>query len=59
MAIFVEVDEDGEVHETEEELYPKYEEEEGELCPDCLHPMRPEHAHYRCPNCGYRDSCCF
>jgi hypothetical protein len=28
-------------------------------CPTCLIAMRPEHAHYRCPQCGYRDSCCF
>jgi rubrerythrin len=28
-------------------------------CPSCGSEMRPEHAHYRCPACGYRDSCCF
>jgi len=28
-------------------------------CPTCNTPMRPEHAHYKCPRCGYRDSCCF
>ena len=28
------------------------------LCPHCYFPMRPEHAHYRCHNCGERDSCC-
>jgi Zn finger protein HypA/HybF involved in hydrogenase expression len=28
-------------------------------CPSCNTEMRPEHAHYRCPACGYRDSCCF
>jgi hypothetical protein len=28
-------------------------------CPTCQISMRPEHAHYRCPQCGYRDSCCF
>jgi hypothetical protein len=28
-------------------------------CPTCQIPMRPEHAHYRCAQCGYRDSCCF
>jgi hypothetical protein len=28
-------------------------------CPTCNIEMRPEHAHYRCPTCGYRDSCCF
>lgn len=28
-------------------------------CPSCGTEMRPEHAHYRCPACGYRDSCCF
>jgi len=27
-------------------------------CPNCDLPMRPEHAHYRCDRCGYRDSCC-
>lgn len=29
------------------------------LCPVCGIEMHPEHAHYRCPQCGYRDSCCF
>ena len=28
-------------------------------CPSCNTQMQPEHAHYRCPACGYRDSCCF
>ncbi|HEY1556663.1 MAG TPA: hypothetical protein VGF94_17630 [Kofleriaceae bacterium] len=28
-------------------------------CPSCGGQMQPEHAHYRCPTCGYRDSCCF
>ena len=28
-------------------------------CPTCLVEMMPEHAHYKCPRCGYRDSCCF
>lgn len=28
-------------------------------CPNCNTEMQPEHAHYRCPACGYRDSCCF
>lgn len=28
-------------------------------CPQCDSKMEPEHAHYRCPKCGYRDSCCF
>ncbi len=28
-------------------------------CPTCATLMEPEHAHYRCPRCGYRDSCCF
>jgi hypothetical protein len=28
-------------------------------CPSCNVLMQPEHAHYRCPTCGYRDSCCF
>jgi exosome complex RNA-binding protein Csl4 len=27
-------------------------------CPHCEGEMRPEHAHYRCENCGWRDSCC-
>lgn len=29
------------------------------VCPSCNTQMQPEHAHYRCPACGYRDSCCF
>jgi ribosomal protein S27AE len=28
-------------------------------CPNCNSQMQPEHAHYRCGACGYRDSCCF
>lgn len=28
-------------------------------CPQCGTMMEPEHAHYRCKKCGYRDSCCF
>jgi hypothetical protein len=28
-------------------------------CPVCNTLMQPEHAHYRCATCGYRDSCCF
>ncbi|MDB4959576.1 MAG: hypothetical protein JWO36_7145 [Myxococcales bacterium] len=28
-------------------------------CPSCSTLMQPEHAHYKCGNCGYRDSCCF
>lgn len=28
-------------------------------CPTCGTLMQPEHAHYRCQTCGYRDSCCF
>ena len=27
-------------------------------CPTCGTEMQPEHAHYRCVRCGYRDSCC-
>jgi rubrerythrin len=28
------------------------------MCWQCGTPMREEHAHYRCPACGWRDSCC-
>jgi hypothetical protein len=28
-------------------------------CPNCSTEMQPEHAHYKCAACGYRDSCCF
>lgn len=27
-------------------------------CLACGAEMAPEHAHYRCPRCGWRDSCC-
>ncbi|MDE0804449.1 MAG: hypothetical protein OSA99_14145 [Acidimicrobiales bacterium] len=27
-------------------------------CPHCAGAMRPEHAHFRCGQCGWRDSCC-
>ncbi|MDH3682982.1 MAG: hypothetical protein OEV40_23890 [Acidimicrobiia bacterium] len=29
-----------------------------DACPHCDAPMAPEHAHYRCTGCGWRDSCC-
>ncbi len=28
------------------------------ICMQCGAQMREEHAHYRCPECGWRDSCC-
>jgi hypothetical protein len=27
-------------------------------CPLCGGAMTPEHAHFRCGGCGWRDSCC-
>lgn len=27
-------------------------------CPHCGRAMAPEHAHFRCSGCGWRDSCC-
>ncbi len=27
-------------------------------CPHCGGALAPEHAHYRCGACGWRDSCC-
>lgn len=27
-------------------------------CPHCGGELLPEHAHYRCRGCGWRDSCC-
>ena len=27
-------------------------------CPLCGAGMAPEHAHFRCADCGWRDSCC-
>ncbi|MFM7525734.1 MAG: hypothetical protein ACKO48_04355 [Actinomycetota bacterium] len=27
-------------------------------CPQCGHALHPEHAHYKCAGCGWRDSCC-
>jgi hypothetical protein len=27
-------------------------------CPLCGGDLVPEHAHFRCPGCGWRDSCC-
>lgn len=29
-----------------------------ECCPMCGSDMAPEHAHFRCTSCGWRDSCC-
>jgi hypothetical protein len=28
------------------------------ICLNCGAQMQPEHAHYRCLVCGWRDSCC-
>jgi hypothetical protein len=28
------------------------------VCLACGEQMHEEHAHYRCPACGWRDSCC-
>ncbi len=30
----------------------------SEMCIWCGEFMKPEHAHYRCHNCGQRDACC-
>ena len=27
-------------------------------CPHCGGELKPEHAHFRCAGCGWRDSCC-
>ncbi|HEX3795302.1 MAG TPA: hypothetical protein VHV57_12455 [Acidimicrobiales bacterium] len=27
-------------------------------CPHCAGQLFPEHAHFRCRSCGWRDSCC-
>lgn len=27
-------------------------------CPLCSGPLTPEHAHFKCKACGFRDSCC-
>jgi hypothetical protein len=32
--------------------------DEATICPNCGQQMKPEHAHYRCAYCGYRDTCC-
>ena len=29
------------------------------MCPTCNIKLVPEHAHMKCPQCHYRDSCCF
>ena len=29
-----------------------------DCCPLCGAEMAPEHAHFRCTGCGWRDSCC-
>jgi hypothetical protein len=27
-------------------------------CPHCGGSLSPEHAHFKCTSCGWRDSCC-
>lgn len=39
-------------------LLPEAETWRDDDCPVCGQRMKPEHAHYRCGACGYRDSCC-
>jgi len=29
-----------------------------DACPLCGGELAPEHAHFRCGGCGWRDSCC-
>jgi hypothetical protein len=29
-----------------------------DCCPMCGGELAPEHAHFRCGSCGWRDSCC-
>ena len=32
----------------------------GDLCPNCgSDDLRPEHAHVKCPGCGYIGPCCW
>jgi hypothetical protein len=33
--------------------------EEAAECPLCAETMRLWASFYRCPNCGYKESCCF
>jgi len=39
-------------------IRPQVADDQSTICGWCGHPMRPEHAHYRCGYCGQRDSCC-
>ena len=43
----------------EKEAEPDKECDLSTTCPNCGAQMLPEHAHYKCGACGYRDSCCF
>ncbi len=45
--------------ESEPEPEPQKQCDLSTTCPNCNTQMLPEHAHYKCPACGYRDSCCF
>jgi hypothetical protein len=33
--------------------------DEAAECPQCAETMRLWASFYRCPNCGYKESCCF
>jgi len=33
--------------------------DEAAECPQCAERMRLWASFYRCPNCGYKESCCF
>ena len=38
---------------------PEHQHDLSTTCPNCMAEMLPEHAHYKCPACGYRDSSSF
>jgi hypothetical protein len=44
--------------ETEAPACPPVSDSKRISCDACGHPMEPEHAHYRCPACGYILPCC-
>ncbi|HEX9373512.1 MAG TPA: hypothetical protein VF897_21035 [Roseiflexaceae bacterium] len=43
----------------EEADQPEADQREEAECPQCEGTMRLWAGFYRCPNCGYKESCCF
>ena len=51
-------DQQGDTETSGQPSCPSAHDDEAE-CPRCKQAMRLWAGYYRCPNCGYKESCCF